>query len=148
MRIVAALSVLLTLSACATSADPLAYSVGGVGIANRSSAATVISSKSVIIDLSNGEAGQGGIAGALIGGASNSGSDAGGVVAAVVVGALVGAAIGSAVENSRRTPGAEYQLRMETGALLTFIQPGGEALPSGTPVTVIYGPPARLLIGR
>lgn len=147
MRNFIAFSAAIVVGACSATTDPMSYSVGGVGIANRTSQATVIASKSVMIDLSNGEAGQGGLAGAMIVGASNSGSDAGGVVAAILVGAIVGAAVGAAAEDAQRTPGVEYQLRMDTGALLTFIQPGGEELAAGSKVTVIYGPPARLLIG-
>lgn len=135
----------LVLGACSATVDPASYGVGGVGIANRSAEAVVIASQAVIIDLSNGEAGEGAIAGGILGGAANSGADAGGVVTAVLVGALVGAAIGASTESSRRTPGVEYHLTMETGASLTFIQPGGVVLPAGSRVRVLYGPPARLL---
>ena len=85
MRNFIAFSAAIVVGACSATTDPMSYSVGGVGIANRTSQATVIASKSVMIDLSNGEAGQGGLAGAMIVGASNSGSDAGGVVAAILV---------------------------------------------------------------
>ena len=97
------------LAACTTpTIDPASYSVGGVGIANRSVDGVIYSANPMIIDLSNNEASQAGIAGAFIGGGANSGSDAGGVALAILVGAAAGAVIGSAREEALRSPGFAY----------------------------------------
>ena len=140
-----AIALTLFLSACATD-GPETYGVGTVGIQHRQVTGRIISSEPTVIDLSNGEAGQGAWAGGLIGGASNSGSDASGIIAAVIIGAAIGAAIGADAEARQRTPGYAYLVETTNGARIAFVQPGGQDISAGTPVTVVYGPPARLIM--
>lgn len=120
------------------------YRVQSIGNAQRSVAAIVLSTKSVII--AQDTSGAGANAGGALGGAiaiDNSNS-----AAAVVAGIIAGAVVGDIVESQGNTfDGTEYVIESETGLLLTVAQVNrdDEIFDIGDRVILVYGYPHRLI---
>ena len=129
---------LLVLVGCAQNISPNSYSVGSVGMVNRTIAGTVISGTSAL----------GGTAGAAVG--ATAGSALGGGVRSNIVGAVGGAVIGgiagAAIESSAtKQTGMEYVVETENGNLMTIVQGKDPLFTQGSKVLVLYGNPSRII---
>lgn len=145
-RTLALAAVIATLAACAPNVRPDSYSIGSVGLVNRSIAAVVVSARSVSIDgTTGGGAAAGGLAGAVGGSSVGGGSRANALGA--VGGAVVGSIVGAAIERSAsHTEGMEYVVETSNGNLMTVVQGAETILSVGSHVLVLYGSPARIII--
>lgn len=145
MKRAALIIALALLSGCAQNISPNSYSVGSVGMVNRSIAGVIISARPVDI---RGTAGLGGTAGAAAGAAA--GSAIGGGTRANIVGAIGGAVVGgltgAALEASAtKQTGMEYVVETENGNLMTVVQGGAPVFVEGNKVLVLYGSPSRII---
>ena len=136
---------LLVLVGCAQNRSPNSYSVGSVGMVNRTIAGTVISARGVDI---SGTSALGGTAGAAVG--ATAGSALGGGVRSNIVGAVGGAVIGgiagAAIESSAtKQTGMEYVVETENGNLMTIVQGKDPLFTQGSKVLVLYGNPSRII---
>lgn len=144
MRRVALITMLTLLGVCA-GYFPNSYSVGSVGMVNRSIAGTIISARPVDI---RGTSALGGAAGTAAGAAA--GSAIGGGTRANIVGAIGGAVVGgltgAALEASAtKQTGMEYVIETENGNLMTVVQGNTPLFVEGNKILVLYGSPSRII---
>ena len=141
MRRVALITMLTLLGGCAQDISPNSYSVGSVGMVNRSIAGTIISARPVDI---RGTSALGGAAGTAAGAAA--GSAIGGGTRANIVGAVVGGLTGAALEASAtKQTGMEYVIETENGNLMTVVQGNTPLFVEGNKILVLYGSPSRII---
>lgn len=145
MKQIALLAILLAVVGCANTTDPSTYSAGSVGQVNRSVPGTIISARSVKINMNTGTGGAiGGVAGAVAGSSIGGGSRANALGA--IGGAVAGALVGSAVEQSgSQQGGMEYVVSTLNGTLLTITQGSDPRLQENDKVIILYGSPARVI---
>ena len=145
MRRVALITMLTLLGGCAQDISPNSYSVGSVGMVNRSIAGTIISARPVDI---RGTSALGGAAGTAAGAAA--GSAIGGGTRSNIVGAIGGAVVGgltgAALEASAtKQTGMEYVIETENGNLMTVVQGNTPLFVEGNKILVLYGSPSRII---
>lgn len=146
IRLIALLSAIALLGACAPNVSPSSYSVGSVGQVNRAVRGTILSARLVAIEGS--QSGIGATAGAGVGavGGSRIGGDTRSNIVGAIGGAVVGGLIGSAVEaNTTKQQGIEYVVQTENSALLTVVQGEEPLFKEGDRVIVLYGQRSRII---
>lgn len=133
----------LALSGCAPKLGGSDYSVRGVGEVSQTYRGTIVSARPIMIQAKTAEAQSQPGAGALVGGLAGGvlGSQVGkgkGQVVAGALGALGGAAAGHFAEQKlTEQEGMEYQVQLESGALITVAQGAEPRLFVGQRVLVI-----------
>jgi outer membrane lipoprotein SlyB len=143
--LMAATLMAVTLTGCAPSLSPDAYTTSGVGQVNRVVPGTVVSTRPVKIS------GDSNLAGTLIGGAAGAvaGStigNGGGSVLAAVGGGLAGALIGNQVQKGLSSQtGLEYIIKDRHGNMFSVVQGNNPVYRPGTHVLVEYGTRARVI---
>ena len=134
-----AVTLLATLSACATPNGQAQYSAAQVGRAVQSEFGTVVAVRNVGVTGQN--SGIGGAVGAGVGaGAGSYIGDGSGGLWAVAAGALIGLAAGAIAEQAvADSVGVEYVITMQSGVTLTIVQnqnKGDQVLGAGSRVIV------------
>lgn len=138
--------VLLSLAGCADNISPNTYSVGSVGMANRTVRGKIVHLRPVNVQGSQSGVGAvagglgGGIAGSSIGGSGR--SNAIGAIGGAVVGGIAGAVV---EEGVTRQKAIEYVVETENDNLVTIVQGNDQQLHTGSKVLVIYGNPTRII---
>lgn len=134
------------IAGCTRNISPDTYSVGSVGVANRTVRGIIINVRDVnVLGNQSGIGGAtGAVGGAIAGSAIGQGNKANalGALGGAVIGGVAGAVI---EESSTRQEGIEYVVETENSSLITVVQGSDPMLPVGQKVLLIYGNPTRVI---